>query len=349
MGFLEKFLGQPNIESLQNKCDVKGLVKALQHKEWTIRRDAAIALGNIGDSHAVEPLSEVYKNECIFEGSYAVREATVTAIGKIGDNSAIKFLLDALGDRHEGVRHTAISALIGIGDTVVTPLGELAMSKDVSDDTMEATIEILGKIGGTRSVEILASLLLMEARESLLTAKEKAAVALGQIGDRRAVEPLIAALTKRDTVPDTRNGIFIGSEYMEVGTRGYDPVRKSAALALIKIGKSSVEPLIALLKDKNSPGRLKAAEALGEIKDSRAVEPLIEALKDSSGWVKIEAAKALGKLRNRQAIEPLIEVIKKDKDYRREAAKALKAITGQKFGEDGRQWQEWWDKNKAKI
>ena len=42
-----------------------------------------------------------------------------------------------------------------------------------------------------------------------------------------------------------------------------------------------MEPLVAALKDKDKYVRKAAAEALGQIGDTRAVEPLIDALKDS--------------------------------------------------------------------
>ncbi|MBU0701595.1 HEAT repeat domain-containing protein [bacterium] len=56
-------------------------------------------------------------------------------------------------------------------------------------------------------------------------------------------------------------------------------VRSNAAEALVKIGTSAVEPLLAALKDEKSDARWYAVEALGKIKDARAVKPLIAALK----------------------------------------------------------------------
>ena len=45
----------PNIAKLQAKADVRGLIKALRHKDTTVRRNAAEALRKLGDA-AVEPL-----------------------------------------------------------------------------------------------------------------------------------------------------------------------------------------------------------------------------------------------------------------------------------------------------
>jgi HEAT repeat protein len=87
-----------------------------------------------------------------------------------------------------------------------------------------------------------------------------AASALGEIGDTRAVEPLIAAL--QDQVP---------------------VVREWAAQALGEIGDArAVEPLIAALQDEDPDVRKIAAGALGQIRDARAVEFLLAALEDKN-------------------------------------------------------------------
>ena len=101
--------------------------------------------------------------------------------------------------------------------------------------------------------------------------REKAASALGNIGDERAIELLIKAL---------------GDEY--------GGVCDNAASALVKIGKPAVEPLIKALGSKNEFVRSHAASALGDIGDERAVEPLIKALEDK--YESEEAAVSLKKL-----------------------------------------------------
>ena len=84
-----------------------------------------------------------------------------------------------------------------------------------------------------------------------------AAQALGEIGDPRAVEPLINALNDRDWI-----------------------VRGASAEALGKIGDPrAVEPLIRALDDDEWSSRNKVIEALGNIQDIRVVKPLIRALK----------------------------------------------------------------------
>ena len=112
-----------------------------------------------------------------------------------------------------------------------------------------------------------------------------AAGALGKIGDKRAVDPLTAALEKDEDCD----------------------VRASAALALGIVGEGErvvVDPLIAALKkDKHWGVRASAAIALGptayslgDLRDERIVESLIAALGDEHWGVQQNAATTLGLL-----------------------------------------------------
>ena len=56
-------LFKPNVKMLQKMKYVKGLIKALRYKDWSVRREAAEALGRIGDVRAVEPLIQALKDE----------------------------------------------------------------------------------------------------------------------------------------------------------------------------------------------------------------------------------------------------------------------------------------------
>ena len=84
---------------------------------------------------------------------------------------------------------------------------------------------------------------------------------LGALGDRRAVEPLIALL-KTGECGDVRFN-----------------VRAEAAKALGQLGDArAVEPLMASLADDDGATRTSALEALGRLGDQRAVEPLLAEL-----------------------------------------------------------------------
>jgi len=165
----------------------------------------------------------------------------------------------------------------------------------------QVAAKALKEIGDSKAVDPLIRAL----KDGNQEIKEIAAEALGQIGDSKAVDPLIMALKD-----------------------GNWAIRLFAARALGKIGgKRTAEPLIRALKDRNRFVRRAAAEALGQIGDSKAVDPLIRALKDGNHEIKEIAAEALGKIGNPRAVEPLIEVLG-DRNWisRKTAIKALGEI-----------------------
>jgi HEAT repeat protein len=97
---------------------------------------------------------------------------------------------------------------------------------------------------------------------------------LGQIKDKRAVDPLINALKDADAY-----------------------VRGQAARALGKIGDArAVQPLIDVLGDNFASVREAAATTLGDIKDARAIVPLVNFIKDDDTYAREEAAKSLLKM-----------------------------------------------------
>ncbi len=176
--------------------------------------------------------------------------------------------------------------------------------------------------------------------------------ALAEIGDFRALEPLITALQDKDY----RVSAAAATALSQIGSPAVEPliaalkgndyrVRKAAAIALGQIGSPAVESLITALQDKNYHVRKAAATTLDNLGwqpdqdengalywiakekwdrciqiGSPAVEPLITALKDGNP----NAAIALGQIGAVQAVEPLITALKDgNSDVRQAAATAL--------------------------
>jgi HEAT repeat protein len=149
-------------------------------------------------------------------------------------------------------------------------------------DVRRQAHEALWKLHGPAVVPaLLAGLAIPDRRVRALVA-----TLLGEVGDRRAVLPLI--------------------DLLRTGEAGdvFANVRARAAEALGRIGDPrAVEPLIAALADEDLETCAKATEALGRLGDLRAVEPLIaatRAMRNPSG------ATILGNLGDRRAVEPLL-------------------------------------------
>jgi len=87
-------------------------------------------------------------------------------------------------------------------------------------------------------------------------------------------------------------------------------VRREAAQALGDLKDTrGIHPLIDALADTESSVRSKVAYALGDLGDTIAVESLIKALGDSSSDVRWIAASALGRIGSKRATEPLYEAL----------------------------------------
>ena len=177
----------------------------------------------------------------------------------------------------------------------------------------------LGQIGDAKAVKPLNQTLKDESRH----VRGKAARALGQIGDRKAVKPLIQALKDK------------GSQNRHV--------RERAARALGQIGdERALEPLIqTLMRDEWLTVREGAAEALGKMGEP-AQKRLIQALRHKSQGVRLTAAWALGYVGDEKAAKPLADAQKDgDPSVRKAAKAALRKIRQRKGLRSLRSIQGW--------
>lgn len=294
---------------------VDPLVGAISDSDKQVRLPASRALGRLGDARAVDPLSGALRDET----NANVRACVAETLGQIGDTRAVDPLIDALVDADSQVRRSAAEAL-----------DRLAWSPD------------RGAAGGAywaareqwaRSVQIGAPA--VETLITLLTTagwgvRRSAAEALGQIGDARAVEPLVRAHIDDDVSVAEAAGDALGKiggpRAVEVLSRtvtyclspaalpsypaSADSVRRSAARALGQIGDANaVRPLISALRD---PGvRAAAITALGQI-GAQAVDLLIGTLRDDDDahpHARALVAEALGQIGDARAVEPLVAAL----------------------------------------
>ena len=125
--------------------------------------------------------------------------------------------------------------------------------KDQDWHVRQAAAVALGRIGDARAVEPLTAAL--KDKNSAVVMRSAAAAALGRIGDARAVEPPTAAVNDKAW-----------------------HVQEAARSALRRIGESAVEPLSAPPKDKDADARRRAADALGKMGAPEQQDGMIEDL-----------------------------------------------------------------------
>ena len=190
-------------------------------------------------------------------------------------------------------------------------------------DTQYAAVKALGEIGDKRAVEPL----LESLKDEDPRLQVAAAVALGKIRDRRAVGPLTGCLKIKDYNVRKATAEALVSLLWKPETEDQKIsflIAKGDWDGLVKMRQRAVEPLLDILDDKEPIVRTGAARVLGDIGERKAVEPLIALLKDEVSSVRWSAALSLGKLEDERAIEPLIQCLKdEDRMVRRSAAEAL--------------------------
>jgi HEAT repeat protein len=95
---------------------VEPLIEALGDKEGTVRKYAAIMLGDLGDIRAIEELGMA-----LYDLHHEVGEVAADALVKFGEN-AVEILIESLSHPEAAIREHAVIALGKIQDARVVPV-----------------------------------------------------------------------------------------------------------------------------------------------------------------------------------------------------------------------------------
>ncbi|MFQ3675148.1 MAG: HEAT repeat domain-containing protein [Endomicrobiia bacterium] len=159
--------------------------------------------------------------------------------------------------------------------------------------------EVLGKMREKKALRQIMMLL----KDPSKYVREKAAISLGQIGDKKAV-PVLVEVLEKDEAEEVRVTI--------AGVLGH--LRDKVAVPV----------LIKTLEDPSPTARMKSAISLGLIGDPSAIPALYRVLKDTHELVRKYACEALGNI-GRPAIPALLMALK-DEQVRAHAAQVLTKI-----------------------
>jgi cyclophilin family peptidyl-prolyl cis-trans isomerase/HEAT repeat protein len=250
----------------------------LLHKEASVRKRAALAMGRIGDERALPALIEVLKTE----SDNDVRQMIAFAIGEIESADGAAVLIDILDDtRQPGeVRARAIEALGKIG-------GALLSSASASGDRGDLPKPEDKPLAKIRSA-ILDALRFETGRRS---APDRLTILLGLTAVLRARPEGAGAVVVR----------FLGYTDPRIVA---DALNTMARLRL----KDGSEQVRQLLGSGDAVVRANAARAAGATEDKKAFDALVaRALNDYDLRVRVSAIRALGSLKDSKAVEPLLE------------------------------------------
>ncbi|HHE46729.1 MAG TPA: HEAT repeat domain-containing protein [Bacteroidetes bacterium] len=402
-------LAQPTIPREQIPPDsmqkVVAEIKRLYSSDPMERGQAASSLGSMGDTAqaAIPYLMAMFHNDSVglaypnpFGGmpdwSDCPAKRAALALAHVG-GAAVDTLLSLYntGDEHEKLWSVYALAQIREARTTIALKQFLESSYQFYEPhygwmgyyeekppifkisysmVLREVIEELGERRDTSAVYLLINI----ACDTASSLREESVQALGKIGDRRAVEPLIHLLDQNSLSGYAALALALINDpravkpllsHLKDATGNYN-CSVMGALGDFK-STEALNAIIPALQSPNISDRLAAADAIGangswptvnrSIKERRpiaagrtvAVEPLIDALQDTCPEVRHAVMRALGSIGDTRAIMPLYNVMKRqpapDSWW---AQDALIDITGEDFRQyDGGhdkwiQWQRKW-------
>ncbi len=276
------------------------LVKLLNDNEARVRRRAALAIGRVGLSEGVEPLTKLLSDEEI-----EVRQMAAFGLGLIGDPSARPALLGALKDPQPVLQGRAAEALGQIGDRAdADAIGAMvqghikagALASVAPDDLtypLSAPTEAvrLGLFALARlgAYDPLAAAVLANGQP--VSNWWPVAYALQRVGDPRAAPALMALVNT--------------------------PGRFTASFAVKGLGSSKAtqgaQVLRQIVEQRKLPTPIviQAVRSLVSVRDVAAVPVLIKLVGDTSldPTLRLEAVIAFGALATTQHTELLLDLL----------------------------------------
>lgn len=232
---------------------------------------------------------------------------TIRCADKIRDNSTLDALLDILlmknnfentqeeKDNFINVRAMSAKAIAHLkNNTAVTPLLYCLNNKEENYKIRLACADALGKLGDRYAVAPLIEVV-TDQNERSVYVKESAACALGLLGDTRAVEPLVNIL-------NSSKGILNRFTFLKE--------RVIEALGKLKLGNSEFvfNALKNSLLDESSQIRISAIEAIMNSENPKAAETIKPLLQDDDEEVRKNALIALYNLGGRDILDEVISL-----------------------------------------
>ncbi|MGA0706913.1 MAG: protein kinase domain-containing protein [Steroidobacteraceae bacterium] len=166
---------------------VTHLVDILKDESEYSRRAAVEVLNVIGDERMVRTLLEAIKDD-----DWWVRGRAADALGKIGGPNVINAALSLVSSKDEEVRRTAVEILNQTNDERAAEK-LIEASRDADWWVSERAVDALGAMGTRTAIPRLLEMLEQNPKSVATVVR-----ALGKIGDSRAVEPILSLLGRKE-------------------------------------------------------------------------------------------------------------------------------------------------------
>ena len=295
------------------------LLELLDQKEKDIQGEIIKTLGVIGDESALNGLLGLLN-----KADYERRKTILEALGDFKQAVAVDVLIQALADKN--LANTAAQSLEQVGYPAVAALTRILVAPDRkmrlrAAETLEKlkwkpesdgqkTLFWIARQDWKKCVELgvgAVEMLIGELGQEDTCVE--ATRALIEIGDTRAVNPIIQALAGKSSSIQHEMAEILGNLGTEDGKGRTEVVE--ALLVELNQGNAELVPII---------------QALGETQDERGARPLTEYLKGSYPMsIREAAAQALGKI-GLPAVDLIFEVMQGEGVDPRAAGVALGGI-----------------------
>lgn len=286
------------------------LLRALGDKDWRVRKTAVEALVGLGGTEVTAGLVQ----RLSAEDNAGARNSAIEALVLLGAAS-VQPLLPLLGTRDADVRKFAVDILGDIRDANAVPL-LIEQLRDTDENVRVATAEALGKIRDRRAVDALTGCLAAYDQGWLDYA---AAEALGEIGDERALAPLLAALNRsslREPVLEALGKIGNVNTLLPLLGGIADPLRI--------VREVSVVALNSIYRKSDGEDRRRIASAVRTGISERALSFLDELVDTSGGELQRAAIAVLG-WSGRPAVIPKLFGLLREEEMEEPVAQALRS------------------------
>jgi len=265
---VEKIVDERKIYSL---ADYKKTLKEFSKQQITFRTTELIgvkiaavnALGNLGDSRAIEPLVDLFKHST----ELSLRKAAASSLERLVELSALNELFQRF--QSANVEMLPADSLPAHQLEAAAILGLLTVDSAENTATLKApfgtqfrrrSATLYQKINEGQLVELVQQYIQLDV-EPEQEIRRACLAMLGVLKPTSAIDALITVLKNKAEIPG---------------------IRFQAGLALSQIGKPAVDELIAAFEGEDASTRDIAASALGSIGGTKARNRLIQALETAN-------------------------------------------------------------------
>ncbi len=237
---------------IRNKQAVLPLIECLGDRDWRVRHRAIISLQILKDKRAIDPLVNLFKNE----KDPVIKRVIIHNLGEIADEAHTvdfifsvlsdksDFLYRVLGEKDNFTQQIAVYSLGKIRKPAVATLLKMLKQTDNDAEYLRTdVIEALGNIGDPRALEPIIGVLKhgnWKVRWSAITALEK-------FKNKRAFDAIFTALwDKKDEVRSRSIHILSSAKYC----RAYNAMKRISETDRDNLIRSSAKDALKMLEEK---------------------------------------------------------------------------------------------------